>query len=115
MMWFERDEFLWGVRFQRRFSEHLPFFLSTLSSFRDQRPASLASSYIRLVGGKRVPCGVKDCRGDPRQDNAIILKLQVPMHVWVIHKDAASQLCGEKFTVTSQGPLRNFDTGPSQD
>ncbi|GFT60665.1 uncharacterized protein TNCV_3583851 [Trichonephila clavipes] len=39
--------------------------LSLSISFWDQQPASLASSYILLVG-KRAPCCAKGCRSDPR-------------------------------------------------
>ncbi|GFX16281.1 DDE_3 domain-containing protein [Trichonephila clavipes] len=40
---------------------------TALRDFEDQRPASLASSYIQLVSGERVPRGVKGFQGDPRQ------------------------------------------------
>ncbi|GFU49879.1 hypothetical protein TNCV_4686441 [Trichonephila clavipes] len=61
----------------------------SLSPFLDQRPASLVFSYILLVG-KRVPRGVKGCRGDSRWDHAITLKMQVQKARVMIHKNADS-------------------------
>ncbi|GFW52436.1 hypothetical protein TNCV_403641 [Trichonephila clavipes] len=103
MMWFVREEFLVGVRSQRRLSDHfysLSLSLSSLPSGIGGRRL-FSSSYIRLVG-KRISRGVKGCRGDPRLDHVIILKLQVQNARVVIRKDADSQLCGGKFTVASQ-------------
>ncbi|GFW15117.1 HTH_48 domain-containing protein [Trichonephila clavipes] len=76
MMWFVREEFLCSSFSAKVFQSSPVFSLSALSSFGNQRPVSLASSYIRLGGRKRVPHGVKGCRGDPRRDHAMILKLQ---------------------------------------
>ncbi|GFT53474.1 hypothetical protein TNCV_3324601 [Trichonephila clavipes] len=62
MMWFVREEFLWGP-LSSKASGHFPFSLSlSLPSLASALLASLDSSYIRLVGGRKVPRGVKGCR-----------------------------------------------------
>ncbi|GFT06283.1 hypothetical protein TNCV_2990541 [Trichonephila clavipes] len=48
MMWFVREEFLWGPLSTKVFRSHpRSLSLSALPSFGDQWPTSLASSYIR--------------------------------------------------------------------
>ncbi|GFX71672.1 hypothetical protein TNCV_2696601 [Trichonephila clavipes] len=61
MKWFVREEFLWGP-LSTKIVRPSPVLCLCPLSFGDQWPASLASSCIRLVSGKRVPRGVKGCR-----------------------------------------------------
>ncbi|GFX50689.1 hypothetical protein TNCV_2722751 [Trichonephila clavipes] len=80
MMWFVREEFLWGP-LSTKVVRPSPVLSSALSSFGDERLVLSSQLHPASTRKKRVPRGVKGCRGDPRQNHAIILKLQVPMHV----------------------------------
>ncbi|GFV03362.1 hypothetical protein TNCV_4019591 [Trichonephila clavipes] len=78
IMWFVRDEFLWGP-FVAKFSSHSLVF-SLASGMTETGVFSF--QLLPASGRKMVPRGVYGSRGDPRQDRTIILMSQVPMHVW---------------------------------
>ncbi|GFX52087.1 hypothetical protein TNCV_4654161 [Trichonephila clavipes] len=98
MIWFVREEFSFGVRSQRRLSDHL----ISLPASGISRRCLFASSYILIVG-KRVPRSVKGCRGDPKRERAIILKLQLYNARVMIYKGANCQLCGGNRYTTCRG------------
>ncbi|GFT56716.1 hypothetical protein TNCV_1268501 [Trichonephila clavipes] len=83
MMWFVREEFLWGQLSTKVFrpspvlSLSLPYLASGMTE------TDVFSFHLHPASGRKgVSCRVKGFWGDPRQDRAITLKLQVPIHVW---------------------------------
>ncbi|GFT91509.1 uncharacterized protein TNCV_3903121 [Trichonephila clavipes] len=100
MMWFVREEFSFGVRSLRRFQIISPSLCS-----KDQRPASLASSYIVLVIGKRDPSWCQRLWGRSKT----VLHNNLKLHRCLctcgdyFHKEADSQLCGEKRYTAEKG------------
>ncbi|GFV85704.1 hypothetical protein TNCV_2003251 [Trichonephila clavipes] len=64
--------------------------LTLFAHFRDRQPASFCFQLHLANGGKRVPRGVKGCRGDPRQDPAIILILQSCSSAAAVRKQLAN-------------------------
>ncbi|GFT24363.1 hypothetical protein TNCV_3252171 [Trichonephila clavipes] len=79
MMWFVREEFLWRPLSTKDVRPSPVLSLCPLK-LRGSRAAVFSFELHPASVRKRVPRGVKGCRGDPRRDHAIILKLQAPIH-----------------------------------
>ncbi|GFU80487.1 hypothetical protein TNCV_3840071 [Trichonephila clavipes] len=88
MMWFVREEFSMGSAFNGGCQTTAVLSPSLSSEIGGRR--LFASSYIRLVTGKRVPSDFKGCRGDSRHNN---FKVSSANALVVIHKDTDSHSC----------------------